>query len=126
MYVVSSQKGRPKKNINLILSTRLNSIKDIIKTNKNFRDKLLSEFRIHALYGLISNPFPDIEFWKNYKIRENRSKKSAKNLKPLPNTSITCRKCGGGIIVTDIQMRRGDESATSFYSCIKCGFVYRK
>ncbi len=45
---------------------------------------------------------------------------------PMPITSALCPKCGyTEAYYWTVQTRRGDESATEFYRCVKCKYTWR-
>ncbi len=46
---------------------------------------------------------------------------------PMPKTAATCPKCGHNeAYYWTVQTRRGDEGATEFYRCTKCGTTWRR
>ena len=45
---------------------------------------------------------------------------------PMPTTPASCPKCGHNeAYYWTVQTRRGDEGATEFYRCTKCGHTWR-
>ncbi len=45
----------------------------------------------------------------------------------LPKTKIECPRCGGTeAYYWEMQTRAGDEPATRFFKCVKCGYVWRE
>ncbi len=48
------------------------------------------------------------------------------DVETMPTTNARCRKCGNNIAAYwQVQTRSGDEAATTFYRCKKCGFTWR-
>lgn len=53
-------------------------------------------------------------------------RKEDQNLKTGPTTQISCPKCQNNLAYTwQVQTRAGDEGATQFFRCIKCGYTFR-
>jgi len=45
----------------------------------------------------------------------------------LPKTKVECPKCGfAEAYYWEMQTRAGDEPATRFFKCAKCGYVWRE
>ncbi|MCD6358198.1 MAG: transcription factor S [Thermoproteales archaeon] len=45
----------------------------------------------------------------------------------LPKTRVICPRCGHGeAYYWEVQTRAGDEPATRFFKCTKCGYVWRE
>jgi DNA-directed RNA polymerase subunit M len=52
--------------------------------------------------------------------------KEDQGLKTNPTASIKCPKCENNLAYTwQVQTRAGDEGATQFFRCTKCGHTYR-
>jgi len=52
--------------------------------------------------------------------------KEDQGLKTNPTTKIKCPKCGNNLAYTwQVQTRAGDEGATQFFRCTKCGHTFR-
>jgi len=52
--------------------------------------------------------------------------KEDQGLKTNPTASITCPKCENNLAYTwQVQTRAGDEGATQFFRCTKCGHTFR-
>ena len=48
------------------------------------------------------------------------------NLKTNPTAQISCPKCENNMAYTwQVQTRAGDEGATQFFRCIRCGHTFR-
>ena len=53
--------------------------------------------------------------------------KEEQRLRTLPQTKITCPKCGyGKAYWWMVQTRSIDESPTQFYRCVRCGYTWRE
>lgn len=52
--------------------------------------------------------------------------KEEQQIKTNPTTKIQCPKCENNIAYTwQVQTRAGDEGATQFFRCTKCGYTFR-
>lgn len=52
--------------------------------------------------------------------------KEDQGLKTNPTAQISCPKCENNLAYTwQVQTRAGDEGATQFFRCIKCGHTFR-
>jgi transcription factor S len=52
--------------------------------------------------------------------------KEDQGLKTNPTASINCPKCENNLAYTwQVQTRAGDEGATQFFRCTKCGHTFR-
>lgn len=52
--------------------------------------------------------------------------KEDQGLKTNPTASINCQKCENNLAYTwQVQTRAGDEGATQFFRCTKCGHTFR-
>ncbi len=60
------------------------------------------------------------------KIKEKKKIEVVQKKEILPKTKEKCPKCGNmEAYYWEVQTRAGDEAATKFYKCTKCGHTWR-
>lgn len=104
-------------------------LEEIYKTKSNEILDLLSKDNLQNIIFLIKNnkikpekiPFMD----KNDLIKNKKIIKNTTNKNKVQSDAFECPKCGKrNVSVIEKQIKRGDEPATPFITCLECGYIF--
>jgi len=121
MYIFSNEYAETNETPFLLEEIYKNKSEDLLTTiGSNL------QFIINSIKNNLINPHM-IAFMKSSELDKNQYSIKTPDIKPVGTNAFECKKCKKrNASVEERQVKRGDEPATQFITCLECGYVFTK